>query len=326
MNFTLLPFVLASLIPNKGGPWKYGPEYQFALELNMVASMNEDNGTLLGTQVAGKLKCRPHLTDATSLICRTEETKIIRIHPKEFHISGIDIYKNESYSLFGMGRDNFQIKFNRHGIENYILEDAKRPSSDFVTDMIRLVANQLSIGADLEKEHYSNEFTRMENFTIGKCETNFSISRRPVRENESRRKMKYKLVSVFNDKLFNFSEDEKLIIGKRRNVHNCERRKEYFFGTRYTFGIVLRDVYNDLTSSVSQLVLSKNNFTSETINECEIFDLERNHLGKIMDHMKLTLENIQPARDELLPIMKEKPVDILAGDSVVIAVNHYKND
>ncbi|XP_051162584.1 uncharacterized protein LOC127282409 isoform X3 [Leptopilina boulardi] len=324
MNFTLLPFVLASWISNKEGPWKYGPEYQFSLELNMIASMNNDNGTLLGTRVAGKLICRPK--DLKNLICRTEETKIIRIHPEGFYTSDIDISKNDSYSLFGMGRDNFQIKFNRQGIENYIFDDTKRPSSEFVIDMIRLIANQLSIGADLEKQHYQGNFEKMENFTIGNCETNFQINRKPITENESRRKMKYKLISIFSDKQFNFSEDEKLIIKKKRNIHNCLKKKEYFFGTRYTFGIVLRDVYNDLKSSVSQMVISKNNFTSETINECEIFDLERNHLGKILDHMKLKLENIQPAKDELVPITKQKFVDIIAGDSVVIAVNHYKND
>ena len=78
-------------------------------------------------------------------------------------------------------------------------------------------------------------------------------------------------------------------------------------------------------SSVSQMVISKNNFTTETTNECEIFDLERNHLGKVLDHMKLRLEDVQPAKEELLPISKPKSFDVLAGESVIYSENHYKN-
>ena len=71
-------------------------------------------------------------------------------------------------------------------------------------------------------------------------------------------------------------------------------------------------------------MISKNNFTTETTNECEIFDLEGNHLGKVLDHMKLSLKDVQPAKEELLPIVKPKSFDILAGESVVISENHYK--
>lgn len=212
-----------------------------------------DNGTLLGTRVEGKLKCRPHLEDSTSLICRTEDTKLIRIHPIGFYNSGFEIYKNESFAQFGISRDHFQIKFNKEGIESYILEDSKRPSEVFVADMIRLIANQLSIGVDWEKQRYETNFQKMENFTIGQCETEFTISRMPLEESISRRKIKYKYFSTFPDKQFNFSEDEKLIIEKKRNIDNCPRKKEYFFGTRYIYGIVLRDVYNDLVSLVAFL-------------------------------------------------------------------------
>ena len=250
----MYPSHLATWVPTNEDIWKYGPEYKFGLEVNMIAAMNMDNGTLLGTRLSGKLKCRPHPQDSLSLICRTEDTRIIRIMPEGFYTSGLQVYKNESYSPMGIGRDNFQIKFNKEGIESYILEDTKRPSQVLIIDMIRLVANQLSIGADLEKQRFNNHFKKLENYTVGECETEFSISRKPIEEVESRRKMKYKLVSAFPEKKFDFTDDEKIEIEKKRNIDNCPRRKEYFFGTRYTMGIVLRDVFNDLVSVFIKLI------------------------------------------------------------------------
>ena len=208
--------------------------------------MDMDNGSFLGTRMAGKLKCRPQ--DAQNLICKTEETKIIRIHPKGFNSSGMEIYQNESYSPYGLGRDNFQIKFNKEGIESYILENTDRPAQVWIIDMIRLIANQLSIGADLENRRNDEQFKKLENFTVGECETEFKITRKQIDSKQNQKELKFKIVSTLASKQFDFSPEEKIEIEKRRNIQNCPRRKEYFFGTRYNKGIVLRDVYNDLVS------------------------------------------------------------------------------
>lgn len=218
------------------------------MEINMIAAMHSDNGSFLGTRMAGKLKCRPQ--DAQNLICKIVDTKIIRIHPKSFNTSGMDIYQNESYSPYGLGRDNFQVKFNKEGIETYILEKTDRPAEVWIIDMIRLITNQLSVGADLENRRNDEQFKKLENFTVGECETEFKISRKRIDSKLSQKELRYKIVSTLVSKQFDFSPDEKIEIEKRRNIQNCPRRKEYFFGTRYTKGIVLRDVYNNLVSEV----------------------------------------------------------------------------
>lgn len=64
---------------------------------------------------------------------------------------------------------------------------------------------------------------------------------------------------------------------------------------------------------------------SETTNECEIFDLDKNRLGKVLDHIKLKLENVLPAQEELVSISNAKVYDTLAGESVLYSVNNYKN-
>ena len=78
-------------------------------------------------------------------------------------------------------------------------------------------------------------------------------------------------------------------------------------------------------SSSSRIVFSKDSFLSETTNECEIFDLEKNRLGKVLDHIKLTLEDVQPAKEELVTIPNVTYYDILAGESVIYSENNYKN-
>lgn len=67
--------------------------------------------------------------------------------------------------------------------------------------------------------------------------------------------------------------------------------------------------------------MSTFNFESETTNECEIFDMDKNRIGKVLDHIKLKLINIQSARDEMVLISNATVYDTLAGDSV----NNYKN-
>ena len=78
-------------------------------------------------------------------------------------------------------------------------------------------------------------------------------------------------------------------------------------------------------SSSSCIAFSKDSFVSETTNECDIFDLEKNRLGKVLDHIKLTLEEVHPAKEKLVSVANPKHYDIIAGESVVYIENHYKN-
>ena len=222
------------------------------MEINMIAAMNMNNGTLLGTRMFGKLKCRPQ--DSRSLICRTDDTKIMKIKPKGFNTSEMEIFENDCCSPYGLGSDNFEVKFNENGITSYVLEDTNRPAQVWIIDMIRLITNQLSIGSDLENRRNDEQFKKLENFTVGECETEFKINRKRITKMENQKELKYKIVSILGSKQFDFSADEKIEIEKRRNIQNCPRRKEYFFGTRYNKGIVLRDVHNNLVSHVILLV------------------------------------------------------------------------
>lgn len=213
------------------------------MEINMIAAMNTDNGATLGTRVSGELKCRPN--DLNLLICRTEDTKIIRTHPNGFNTSGIEVPRNESYSPYGLGHDLFQVNFNNDGIESYSLESANDEASKWIIDMIRFITNQLSIGFVLDERRNDEQFKKLENFTIGECETEFKISRRKDVNNSNKGA---KFIPTFSQSKFIFDPLDEIEIEKRRNIQNCPRHKEYFFGTRYIKGIVLKDVYNKLVS------------------------------------------------------------------------------
>ncbi|XP_043475543.1 uncharacterized protein LOC122507091 [Leptopilina heterotoma] len=321
MHFVFLPFLFA-WNPSPYENIKYGPEYTFYMEINMIAAMNTDNGATLGTRVSGELKCRPN--DTNLLICRTEDTKIIRTHPNGFNTSGIEIPRNESYSPYGLGHDLFQVKFNNEGIESYSLESANDEASKWIIDMIRFITNQLSIGFVLDDRRNDEQFKKLENFTVGECETEFKISRRKDVNNNSNNNNNNKgpkIIPIFDQTKFIFGPFDEIEIEKRRNIQNCPRHKEYFFGTRYIKGIVLKDVYNKLMSSTSRIKFSTFDFVSETTNECEIFDMDKNRIGKVLDHIKLKLTNIQSAREEMVFISNATAYDTLAGDSV----NNYKN-
>ncbi|XP_051162582.1 uncharacterized protein LOC127282409 isoform X1 [Leptopilina boulardi] len=325
MNFVFLPFLFA-WNPAPQDEFKYGPVYIFDMEINMIAAMNTDNGSILGTRVSGELKCRPHLSDTTILICRTEDTKIIRTYPNGFNTTGIEIFKNESYSPYGLGHDLYQVKFNNEGIENYGLESNNDDASKWIIDMIRLITNQLSIGFQLENRRNDEQFKKLENFTVGECETEFKISRKKqMNNNNNNNNGEPKIIPIFDQSKFIFGPYDEIEIEKRRNIQNCPRHKEYFFGTRYNKGIVLKDVYNKLISSTSQIIFSTTNFMSETTNECEIFDMDRNRLGKVLDHIKLKLKNGEPAKEEFVSITNATFYDTLAGESVVDSGNNYKN-
>lgn len=45
--------------------------------------------------------------------------------------------------------------------------------------------------------------------------------------------------------------------------------------------------------------MSRHQFTSETINESDVYDQNRQLLGKVLDHMTLTLESITPAEGDI---------------------------
>ncbi|XP_057319398.1 uncharacterized protein LOC130663876 isoform X2 [Microplitis mediator] len=293
MLFQLLPFFLAAQVSDKDG-WKYGPEYTFLGEVKMITSLDSDKGQYLGTGLYSKLRCRPREPDV--LRCKLDDTKITRLDVQGgFNPEKAKPAANETFRPFNAIPVPFEIKFNDRGIESYIIEKNEPSLPDYCVNMARLIANQLSIGADLSDEMRST-YRSFENFTVGECDVDFKVTRLPNKDSEAIKDSKFELTPL--DKLGKLA-NEIMEIEKERNVKECLRCVRPFFGTRYTLGLVYRDVLSLIKSSVSKIVVSKNKFVSETNNENDVFDQDRRKLGKVLDHMKLTLESVLPATDQL---------------------------
>ncbi|XP_034939525.1 uncharacterized protein [Chelonus insularis] len=304
MLFQLLPYFLAAQVStNTNDTWKYGPEYLFSGHAKMITSLDQDKGKLLGTGLYLKLKCRPREPDI--LRCKMDNTEITKLQPQAFDIKYANNAQDDGFRPFTVFNEDFEIKFNEKGIESYIV-DEKTPLANWGMNMVRLIANQLSIGIDLSDEMRPT-YKALENFTVGECDVDYRIIRMPWKSDPNQN-MSFELKPL--EKIGKFG-DESIEVQKRRHVKDCLRTAEPFFGTRYALGLIPKDSVTKLLSSESKILLSKTNFTSETINENEIYDKDRKKLGKIIDHMKLDLESIYPTTTELPTFVSQKNKEIL---------------
>ncbi|XP_023290174.1 uncharacterized protein LOC111673843 isoform X2 [Orussus abietinus] len=314
MQYLLVPFILASSINVDENPWKHGPEYTYGVQLNMVTGMNEGHHEYLGTRLITKMKCRPKEPD--SLSCRYLDAKFTRLLPKDFDVLGAEPAKNATYVPFGIGPERFEVKFNERGIESFLVPRSIAPWS---VDMFKLIASQLSVGTNLGRKEET--FQIMENFTMGQCETRFKVIRRDDEDQNGLRKARFKL--QFLPEL-GVPSGQILEVEKKRNLRNCSPRAKYFFGTRFTYGLVPYTAIDHLTSSFSRITLSESEFTSETVNRCDIHDEEdREKIGEVLDHIKIFLESIEPAKEEL----KEVPSPVTVGLIVkgpIKELEHYE--
>lgn len=209
----------------------------------MITSLDSDNGTFYGTTVDLSLKCRPREPD--TLRCQLIDSKIIRLRPQCFDIYQDEKDKNDNYRDINLIKDPFEINFNKNGINSYTFDNNNsHPIAIWTVNMARLIANQFNFGGDLSDE-MKMKFHGWENFTVGECEVDFIVKRKPLDEEISVRKSKFLLTSL--EGLGQY-RNEIITVSKKRNLNNCLRHAEPFFGTRYTLGLILRDVSTDLVN------------------------------------------------------------------------------
>ncbi|KAK0084167.1 hypothetical protein PV326_006379 [Microctonus aethiopoides] len=276
----------------------------------MLSFLDENNGEPLGTILRYKLICRPLNHDI--LRCYISESNITLLKSR-------NIGDDNNSKKINIVNVPFEIKFNQRGINSYIVEKTNPPVSLWELNMIRLIGNQLHIGIDLSDE-VKNMFRAQENFTIGVCQVDFKIKRILGDDDydDETNSLDSNLELVPLIKVGKFS-NVSIEIEKKRNIDNCIRRTESFFGTRYILGIIHRDEQTTLTNSESKILISKHNFTSETIDINELFDSNQNKLGMVMDYMGLTLETINPATNSLEKFINPISVGIISNH-----IEHYK--
>lgn len=211
----------------------------------MITMLEQDKGQPLGTGVYLQLKCRPRVPDI--LRCHIVDPKLTRLKPRAYDIDRAEPDPADNLRTMNIIKVPFEIKFNERGIDSYIVEETDPPLRSWSLNMAKLIANQLSIGTDLSDEMKSN-YRAIENFTIGECDTIFQVTRQPTEEIKKEDVTAFELVPL--EKLGKFV-DESIEVVKKRNIQDCLRCVDVFFGTRYNLGLVLRDV---LTKLVCQFI------------------------------------------------------------------------
>lgn len=213
----------------------------------MLSYLDENNGEPLGTILRYKLICRPLKHDVLRCYISGANINLLKPHnisddnnPKKINIVDVP----------------FEIKFNQRGINSYIVEKTNPPVSLWELNMIRLIGNQLHIGIDLSNK-MKNTFREQENFTIGVCQADFKIKRIIADDdNETNSLVNSHLELVPLIKVGKFS-NVSIEIEKKRNIDDCIRRTESFFGTRYILGIIHRDEQTKLVS-IQNLIFNEN--------------------------------------------------------------------
>ncbi|XP_063981589.1 uncharacterized protein LOC135164822 [Diachasmimorpha longicaudata] len=296
MLFQLIPFLLAAqLNVTKNNGWKFGPEYNFSGFAKMVISLEQDMGEARGTGVYFTLTCRPR--EPEFLRCQLLNTTITRLKPEGFTIDAAEPDANDTQRVFNILKVPFEIKFNEKGIDTFVTEAEDMPL--WSINQVRLITSQLHFGID---GHYELGQTHkiQENFTIGDCEVDFTITEQQTGQ-DTPGNNNFKLKPLGN--IGNFA-GKSILLTKERHFKNCVKFVEPFFGSRYTLGVLLRDVITKLKTSASRIFISNHDFSSETINESDVYDQNRTKIGKVIDHLKLTLESVTPAKEKMQKFSK----------------------
>lgn len=281
--------------------WQNGPEYTFSARTSMIVDLDEDKGNYKGTSLVNKLKCRPK--EPRSLVCRFEDSKFVRLSPRAFNAEETVPDADATFSPFGFGDDaHFEVKFNEKGIESYTFDNNTLSAVNDLSNMYRLIANQLSLGVTIN----DTLFRTMENFTIGECSVICKVSRHKPTNRTARRT--FEISSLIDLDVI----DENVVeIVKERQLQDCIPHPVYFFGTRYTYGLVYRGTIEKLMFASSRMLISKSSFTADSVNVVDLYDEGRKKIGSALDHIQLTLESVDPARGQLPTISNPKTTDVI---------------
>ncbi|XP_023290168.1 uncharacterized protein LOC105699917 isoform X1 [Orussus abietinus] len=308
MYSIVLPLFLVGRMLTNQNVLKYGPEYTYQVDIGMVAEMiRGDTPEYFGSNLIAKLKCRPKGSD--SLSCHTQDSKMAEVSPRAFDISETSRTLGASYYNYHMSHEPFEVKFDNAGIESIVVQ---KSISAWDLDIIRLIINQLNFGTDL-KGRPNGTFSAIENFTIGECAVAFKVDHQRLSAQDLQKGASFELAVLPN---FDKSTGTSIQLKKFRDLSKCFQHAEYLFGFSSTYGIVPHSVIHEITSSVSNVFVSNRSFTSETVNEFDVFDVVHKERGRLTDRVRLTLLTMEPAKGSTPRIFEPVHVGVIMNRPV----------
>ncbi|TGZ51016.1 uncharacterized protein LOC112467261 [Temnothorax curvispinosus] len=302
MNVVVIPFFLAAhLTVDK--PWEHGPEYTFQVEVNCTAIPEEGVYGSVRLNLVSKLICQPKSGDTLS--CHFEDSKA-----SSFHVDSLDplepvvppgpINRQPAYEV---NEDQFEIKFNKRGLDGLVVNENIQPRE---LDMIRMIVGQLSIGAMFDGIGSDNSFDVMENFTQGECYTTFKIDKKPGG------RLLYAKPSYALRPVFGLKDGKLVQIRKVRNLHMCEHKVPYFFGSAESFREE-SDIISDISLSDGHIIITSTEFVSGTSNVITTSKITEAVVTTLYENVRLRLESIQAAESEPPAVKEAEPASIFIG-------------
>ncbi|XP_046836545.1 uncharacterized protein LOC124432064 isoform X3 [Vespa crabro] len=256
------------------------------------------------------LKCLPR--EVNYLVCHFEDVKIGKWSSKRFDREGALPARNITYERFDFSVNNFAINFHQNGIYNYIVEKDDKLVNQILIDMFRTIVNQLNVGINLDRR--DDNFQEKQIFFMGECPANYKILRSKINNHCDNKKFDLELIN--NSKL---NDNEVIRIKRQIVLDQCVPTDLYYFIGRDIHNIIFENTTDRLISSESNTRITKNCFTTETLNIVDIYDQEHKKLGNVLDHIYLSLDSIHPAQGSSKWI--ENPTSI---DTIVKTRSNYK--
>ncbi|XP_032673325.1 uncharacterized protein LOC116845109 [Odontomachus brunneus] len=170
MNVILIPFFLAAnVVVNDTSEWIYGPECLY--NVNVTTVIKSDSPTsvfnIKNIQLISAMKCQPKAAENTLLCILQNSTEIMSRHEDNTTRE----IKTEQI---------FEIKFNEQGVESVLIES---PSNWQSVDIIRKIAKQLSVDADMNRKIGVSQFMVPEVTSFGNSVmTMYKITREELPE------------------------------------------------------------------------------------------------------------------------------------------------
>jgi len=222
-------------IPVEDGTWQYGPEYIFAVHMNMTRTprcpdYNPSCGEPSGSRVKSRLHCYP--TKDSSLVCSLRQVEGYEIGASEE--DGHIMNRRKSITDAPI-----ELLYNNNGIERVIASLQTKP---YDLNILKTIAEQLHTGDDFNDIEHGT-FLGTAQSTIGNCNISFDVHRRPSSTNAVRDRRGFLLQPL--PQALRLGHLETIVIDKTTHLSNCSCYAENYY-RRYSDRIVCESGQADL--------------------------------------------------------------------------------
>ncbi|XP_058800701.1 uncharacterized protein LOC131669668 [Phymastichus coffea] len=317
MIVILVPFFLAAQLREAawhgggGGGGGSVPEatYRFSLNSTAVSASRlqaraADRSTRF--DMSALLKCR--FRGPASLLCHMTDSKAVSFASSTLDpaLPGVPLPgTTDQHPEYQLAEEAFEVTFTPYGIGKILVNRSVSPAD---LNMIRAVVNQLNVGANIAQRKEA-QFQHTEKSLIGKCDTTYRVAKdssggaaaesapQPWEDD-------YRLSGLES---LGRRKAETLRLEKRRNLHKCSLRADYFFGSREGLKTDPSDFEARVVSSESTIYVSDEQFASYTHNELEI-DRRYGEDLIVYENYAMSLMSVDLAEVGLIPASIVDPV------------------